>query len=81
MINIEQILYEEFSNLNIMANTEYKAMIEKVVDIENQIIELIGIDNIQLIRDYERATDEIASYDQKRLIAFILEIIRQFFNK
>ena len=81
MINIEQILYEEFSNLNIMANTEYKAMIEKVVDIENKIIDLIGIDNIQLIRDYERATDEIASYDQKRLIAFILEVIRQIFCK
>ena len=81
MINIEQILYEEFSNLNIMANTEYKAMIEKVVDIENQIIELIGIDNIQLIREYERATDEIASYDQKRLIAFILEFIKQIFCK
>ena len=81
MINIEQILYEEFSNLNIMTNTEYKTMIEKVVDIENKIIELIGIDNIQLIRDYERATDEIASYDQKRLIAFILEIIRQIFCK
>ena len=81
MINIEQILYEEFSNLNIMANTEYKAMIEKVVDIENKIIELIGIDNIQLIRDYERATDEIVSYDQKRLIDFILEVIRQIFCK
>ena len=64
-----------------MDNTEYKAMIEKVVDIENQIIELIGIDNIQLIREYERATDEIASYDQKRLIAFILEVIRQIFCK
>ena len=81
MISIEEILYEQFSNLTIMDNTEYKAMIEKVVDIENQIIELIGIDNIQLIREYERATDEIASYDQKRLIAFILEVIRQIFCK
>ena len=81
MIDIEQILYEEFSNVNIMANTEYKAMIEEVVNIENRIIALIGTDNLQLIRDYERATDEITSYDQKRLISFILEFIRKIFNK
>ena len=81
MIDIEQILYEEFSNVNIMANTEYKAMIEEVVNIENRIIALIGTDNLQLIRNYERATYEIASYNQKRLIAFILEFIGKIFNK
>ena len=81
MINIEQILYEEFSNLNIMANTEYKAMIENVVSIENKIIDLIGDENLELIRNFEKATDEIASYDQKRLIAFILEFIKQIFCK
>ena len=67
--------------MNIMANTEYKAMIEEVVNIENRIIAIIGIDNLQLIREYERATDEIASYDQKRLIVFILEFIRKIFSK
>ncbi len=81
MIDIEQILYEEFSNVNIISNTEYKAMIDEVVNIENRIIALIGTDNLQLIRDYERATDEIASYDQKRLIAFILEFVRKIFSK
>ena len=81
MISIEEILYEQFSNLTIMDNTEYKAMIENVVNIENKIIDLIGDENLELIRNFERATDEIASYDQKRLIAFILEIIRQIFCK
>ena len=81
MISIEEILYEQFSNLTIMDNTEYKAMIENVVNTENKIIDLIGDDNLELIRDFERATDEIASYDQKRLIAFILEVIRQIFCK
>ena len=81
MISIEEILYEQFSNLTIMDNAEYKAMIENVVNIENKIIDLIGDDNLELIRDFERATDEIASYDQKRLISFILKIIRQIFCK
>ena len=81
MISIEEILYEQFSNLSIMDNTEYKAMIENVVNIENKIIDLIGGENLELIRNFERATDEIASYDQKRLISFILEVIRQIFCK
>ena len=81
MVSIEEILYEQFSNLSIMDNTEYKSMIENVVNIENKIIDLIGDENLELIRSFERATDEIASYDQKRLIAFILEIIRQIFCK
>lgn len=81
MISIEEILYEQFSNLSIMDNTEYKSMIENVVNIENKIIDLIGDENLELIRNFEKATDEIASYDQKRLIAFILEVIRQIFCK
>ena len=61
MISIEEILYEQFSNLTIIDNTEYKAMIENVVNIENKIIDLIGDENLELIRDFEKATDEIAS--------------------
>ena len=80
MREIEQIIFEEFSNENVANDLEYQTLINDVTVKEEEILNVIGRDKIELIRNLEDAFGAVSIYGERSLIKFVLSFMRAFFK-
>ena len=82
MRKIEKIILEEFAHYyDVQKDKEYTKLYNEMLEHENKIIELIGKANISLLNKFEIASDMVTCRREELLVAFVLDFVRQFFNK
>lgn len=78
MQTIEQIIENEFTYLDLNNDSEYRRLSDKRLDYENEIKNKLN--DVSLINSFELAIDELQVYEEKLLIKFALDFIRNIFN-
>lgn len=77
MRNIEDIIEEEFANLNLGKDKTYSELSDKILKYESEIKDKLN--DVALVNKLEFAVDDLEVYEQKLLIKFTLDFIRKIF--
>lgn len=82
MRKIEEIIIDEFANYFIIQrDKKYAKLYEEMLECESKVIALIGKENLPILNKYEIASDMIICRTEELLVSFVLDFMRQFFNK
>lgn len=82
MRKIEKVIIEEFAHYyDVQKDKEYTQLYNDMLVHENKIIELIGKANMSLLNKFEIASDMVTCRREELLVSFVLNFVRQFFNK
>lgn len=77
MRSIEDIIEEEFANLNLDKDKTYSELSDKILKYESEIKD--NLNDVTLVNELEFAVDDLQVYEQKLLIKFTLDFIRKIF--
>lgn len=77
MRTIEDIIEEEFANLNLGKDKTYSELSDKILKYESEIKDKLN--DVTLVNKLEFAVDDLQVYEQKLLIKFTLDLIRKIF--
>ena len=79
MIDIVEIIHNAYVEQERKIDKKYEKLLDNVVEAEHKIIDVIGDDKKELIRELERADDLISIYNEKILIKFVLDFLQNMF--
>lgn len=80
MIDIVQIIFEQFSDRKIDSDSEYKKSMNKVIDNTIKLDESLSNEQRLLFKNYEKSTFELQSLNDYELIRFVLDFVSQTIN-
>ncbi len=80
MIDIVQIIFEQFSDRKIDSDSEYKKSMNKVIDNAIKLDESLSNEQRLLFKNYEKSTFELQSLNDYELIRFVLDFVSQTIN-
>ena len=80
MIDIVQIIFEQFSDRKIDPDSEYKKSMNKVIDNTIKLDESLSNEQRLLFKNYEKSTFELQSLNDYELIRFVLDFVSHTIN-
>lgn len=81
MRNIEDIIYEEYAYTNVKSDKEYVALQENLVKTEEELFQSLNAEQKAKFRNFQDASDSLEVYNDVRIVGFVLDFLRQLFNK
>ena len=81
MLKIEDLIYQEFSDLDVSTQKEYKHLLANIENAEQQCLNSLNENQMQLFKNYQFCSFKLEAYNQELLIKFVLDFISQIFNR
>lgn len=81
MRDIQEILFDEFSQEEIHDDLEYNDLLCELDEAEKTFTSILNNEQKKSFTHFKQALDNFDTYNQLRLINFVLSFIRSIFSK